>query len=412
MASFPEAEAGFSRVYVEASHTAQSNAQTGIQTVVRGLVSGLAAQGCFVHPLRWSFRKDSLTLLKPAWQRNLGLAANGNRFLPSASLLQPRFWPVWKNAGGMSYRTPIHRHPAHEGHFQGGWLILPELVEGVHARRITEYARSRGMRVAGLFHDAIAWLHPEIVLHWTRAQHEDYMQALADLDVVIAVSRQSERDFLAFAETLEEPAPPVRVAGLASEFLGGARETQARSGPDGVVRILCVSTLEPRKNHAAVVEAFLRASSRLGGTALEMHFVGAPYQNAPQIAEAMRAAERAHPRLRWHGEVGVDKLRELYRLCDFTVFGSRIEGFGLPVLESLWFGKPCLCSDEGVIAENAAGGGCLTVDVQNVDALADGMVRLASDDGFRHRLAEGAVQRRIKTWPEYGAEILEILKGI
>jgi glycosyltransferase involved in cell wall biosynthesis len=401
-----------SQIYVEASHTSQTNARTGIQTVVRGLVSGLAAAGCSVHPLRWSFRKNGLTLLKPAWQGNLGLAPKGNRFLPLASVFRPRFWPVWRSALGLSYRVPIHRHPSHENHFANGWLILPELAEGCHVRRIVQYARDRGLRVAGIFHDAIAWLHPEIVRHWTCAQHEDYMEAFASLDVIIAVSRQSARDFAAFAESRGIAAPPVRVAGLASEIRGWARETRPEGCSDGVVRILCVSTLEPRKNHASLVQAFLRASARSGGVKMEMHFVGAPYECAPEIADAMRAAERAHPSLHWHGAVDAETLGQLYRRCDFTVFGSRIEGFGLPVLESLWFGKPCLCSDEGVIAENAAGGGCLTVDVRDVEALAGGMVRLAEDQEYRRELGGQARRRRIKTWPEYAAEILEILKGI
>jgi len=400
------------RVYLETSHTALSNAHTGIQTVVRGLISGLSSRGCAVHPLRWSFRRKSLTPLKPKWERNLGLPGEGKPWLPLSSLARPRFWWVWKKARGMNDKTPVHRHPAHEELFKDGWLIMPELMEGLHARLVTDYARERGMRVAGIFHDAIPWLHPEMVLHWTRKQHAEYMMAFAKLDAVIAVSHQSARQYTEFVESQGGPLPPVRVCGLAAQIAGQLRETQLKQASDGVVRILCVGTLEPRKNHGRLIEAFELASSRLDGKKLELHLVGAVYAGNPEIAESVRAITANNPAIFWHGSVGTGELRKFYQDCDFTVFGSWIEGFGLPVMESLWFGRPCLCSDQGVMAENAEGGGCLTVNTQDVTALADGMVKLAGNLDFRRELSEEALRRELKTWNDYAGEILGLLKGI
>ncbi len=401
-----------SLVYFEASDTARINAQTGIQTVVRGMIAGLSSQGCVVHPVRWSFKRGCLTPLKPEWERNLGLPGGGSRWLPLSSLLRPQFWSAWRNARGMNYKTPVHHHPVHAQLFQGGWLIMPELMEGRHARMIIDYAKLHGLRVAGIFHDAIAFHHPELVLHWTRKQHADYMMAIAGLDAVIAVSDQSARHFTEFAQSQNSPVPRVRVCRLPAQITGQERETELKEITGGIVKILCVSTLEPRKNHARVINAFESARSRLVGTKLELHLVGAPYEKAPEIAGAVRALTRKNPAIFWHEGAGGAELREFYRDCDFTIFGSWIEGFGLPVMESLWFGKPCLCSNQGVMAENAEGGGCLMVDVQDVNALADGMVKLASEPDFRRELGQQALQRKLKTWNDYGGEILGILKEI
>jgi len=399
-------------VYLETSHTALSNAHTGIQTVVRGLIAGLSSQGCAVHPLRWSFKRKSLTPLKPQWERNLGLPRGGKTWLPLSSILDTRFWWTWKTAWGMSYRTPVHRHPAYAELFKDGWLIMPELMEGFHVRLATDYARQRGMRVVGIFHDAIPWLHPEMVLHWTRNQHADYMMAFAELDAVIADSHQSARHFTEFVVSQDGSLPPVRVCRLAAQIAGEERATQLKQSRDGIVRILCVGTLEPRKNHARLIEAFELASSRLDERKMELHLVGAIYAGNPEIAESVRVIAANNPAIFWHGSVGTAELRKFYRDCDFTVFGSWIEGFGLPVMESLWFGKPCLCSDQGVIAENAEGGGCLPVNMQDVTALADGMVKLAGNLDFRRKLSEQALRRELKTWRDYAGEILGLLKGI
>jgi glycosyltransferase involved in cell wall biosynthesis len=86
-----------------------------------------------------------------------------------------------------------------------------------------------------------------------------------------------------------------------------------------------------------------------------------------------------------------------------------LEGFGLPVIESLWFGRPCLCANFGVMAENARGGGCLTVDVRDAKALAAALLELAGNPARRRQLALEATRRRLKTWDDYATEVLSQL---
>ncbi len=81
-------------------------------------------------------------------------------------------------------------------------------------------------------------------------------------------------------------------------------------------------------------------------------------------------------------------------------------------MESMWFGRPCLCSDEGVIAENAMDGGCLTVDIRDAKALADALVKLSTQPELRRELGEQVLRRKLKSWDEYAGEVLGILKGI
>lgn len=396
-------------IYIETSHTAVSNSRTGIQTVVRGLISGLALQGIVVHPVRWSFRKRCLTPLRSQWEKNLGRSGRDGPWLPISSLWQRKHWWAWKKSRGLNHRAAVHLHPRHREVFCDGDLLLPELMEGQHIRLVTDYARRQGMRVTGIFHDAIAWRHPEMVRHWTREQHADYMEALAGLDGLVAVSEEAARDFIAFAKSRHLRLPPVYVCPLAAEIEGQARENLPMRPSDGTVRILCVSTLEPRKNHAAILAAFATARRRCPQIKLELHLVGAEYVAAPEIACEIRAVTQRNSAVFWHESVGSEELREWYRACDFSVFGSWIEGFGLPVVESLWFGKPCLCSREGVMAENARDGGCLTVDTRDVAALADGMIQLASRPDLRERLGEQARKRELKSWQTYAGEISGIL---
>jgi len=399
-------------IYIEASNTAHTGARSGIPTVVRGLAAGLALQQCDVRPVRWSFQGRCLTPLKTKWEANLDRSAGKESHLPWASLSQPRHWPLWLRTLGQDYKAPIHLHPAYASMLEGRWLLLPELMQGEHVRLVRDYARKHGMRVAGIFHDAIPLLHPELVFHRTPEGHAGYMKAFAGLDAVIAVSEKSTQDFVQFAEQKKLRLPPVHACRLPAQIAGQERETALKKKTDDVVRILYVSTLEPRKNHLMVLAAFEEACATLVNINMELHLVGGAYPSAPEIAEKVRAATRSNPRIFWHEEVGPAALRDFYRDCDFTVFASWIEGFGLPVMESLWFGRPCLCSDEGVMAENARDGGCLMVNMKDQAAVAVGLAKLAGDPEFRRELGEQVLRRKLKTWDEYGGEILQILKGI
>lgn len=397
------------RIYVEASHTGRSGARTGIQTVVRGLVYGLAGHS-EVFPARWSFREEALTPLKPKWEANLDHHSGKSSLLPPSSLANPRHWPLWAQTLGQDYKAPLNRHPAHAEKLRGAWIIIPELMQAAHTRALAAYAAKHGMRVAGIFHDAIPWLHPELVFHRTSKEHEDYMEAFAALDVVIAVSEHSAEDFRRFTRERNIASAPVHACGLAAEIFGQPRETKLKEPAGDTVKMLCVSTLEPRKNHATLLAAFEEARALVGGKKLELHLVGGVYEKAPEIADSVRAAVAKNGGLFWHESVGHEGLRNFYRECDFTVFASWIEGFGLPVIESLWFGRPCLCSDQGVIAENAKGGGCLMVETRDAKALAAGMVKLATQPDVLKQLGGEVLRRKLKTWNEYGAEILAVLE--
>ncbi len=106
------------------------------------------------------------------------------------------------------------------------------------------------------------------------------------------------------------------------------------------------------------------------------------------------------------------ELDTLLAQADFTIFSSYEEGFGLPIIESLWNGLPCLCHDSGAIAETAEGGGCLTVDMLDVAAIADGIAKLAFDAETIERLKREISKRRIKTWEDYALELLGDLAAV
>ena len=110
-----------------------------------------------------------------------------------------------------------------------------------------------------------------------------------------------------------------------------------------------------------------------------------------------------------HGHVGDEELEILHTEASATVFASWEEGFGLPVLESLWHGLPCLCHEGSAMAELVPGGGVLAVDMLDEKAIEQALFRLADEDGLLEQLGREAVARPIRTWDEYADDLLGAL---
>lgn len=91
-------------------------------------------------------------------------------------------------------------------------------------------------------------------------------------------------------------------------------------------------------------------------------------------------------------------------------FPSKYEGFGLPVLESQAVGTPTLASTSAALPETG-GDGALYVDPDDIDAMAEGLWRLLSDEALRKSLIDnGRANVRRFSWEETARQTLDIYK--
>jgi glycosyltransferase involved in cell wall biosynthesis len=123
--------------------------------------------------------------------------------------------------------------------------------------------------------------------------------------------------------------------------------------------VLTVSTLEPRKNLARLVEGFRRAE--LNG--FELRVVG---------AEGWGGVRVGGDDVRWLGEVGDAELARLYRGAAAVAYVSLYEGFGLPVLEAMASGTSVV-APTGPPYSEFADGVAVSVDPLDPDSIANGL---------------------------------------
>ena len=279
------------------------------------------------------------------------------------------------------------------------WFLTSELFSQEERPGLTEFLATHAGRTAAIFHDAIPLKHPHITWPQSVARHPSYLKLLAHFGRVWAVSAASRDELLGFWRWQGlAKMPPVDVLALGSDFNRAAR-ARRMDGAKRAASLVSVGILEPRKNQMLLLDA--AETLWREGLDFELNVVGRvnPHFGAPIVAR-VRALEPRFRGLRYHAAADDAAVAGLYARARASVFPTIAEGCGLPLLESLWQGVPCVCSDLPVLRENATAGGCWAVATNDRAAWTDALRRVLTDDALVVRLEVEAATRALPVWAE------------
>jgi glycosyltransferase involved in cell wall biosynthesis len=238
------------------------------------------------------------------------------------------------------------------------WISLGADWEYLNLEALYRVKQELGLRVTLICYDAIPVLFPQLFVGvLSPGGFGSYLAELAwCADSVLCISECTRRDFESVMRSLGAPVPPTYVVTLGSEIRmveNAGAPTGLHQGGDERPFVLYVSTIERRKNH----EVLYRAWSRLRDQGVVPHrlvFVGMQGWGVNDLMNDLKLDPRTQGDIVCLNHVSDGELAWLYRHAAFTVFPSLYEGWGLPVVESLAWGKFCLASDAASLPE--AGG--------------------------------------------------------
>lgn len=117
--------------------------------------------------------------------------------------------------------------------------------------------------------------------------------------------------------------------------------------------VLNVGAIHPRKNHRLLYDVWSRLVAKMGSASPHLLIIGGVAWNGNDLARTIREDVRVNSYIHILEDVDDVDLEWLFRSCVFTVYPSLYEGWGLPVAESLAFGKICLASNTSSVPEIA-----------------------------------------------------------
>ncbi|RYF52975.1 MAG: glycosyltransferase family 1 protein [Comamonadaceae bacterium] len=173
-------------------------------------------------------------------------------------------------------------------------------------------------------------------------------------DEIICISQCTARDLSMFLLQVGAPQPPMSVLRL-----GDTLPVMDDDNPSFEVAeilktpfLLAVSTIEIRKNHETLYRAYLRLLEA-GFDVPKLVLVGMTGWRVDDFMYAIRTDPRIEGKIVVLNHASDADLAALYKNCLFTLYPSLYEGWGLPVAESLAYGKFCLASSAASIPEIA-----------------------------------------------------------
>jgi glycosyltransferase involved in cell wall biosynthesis len=308
-----------------------SHPLTGVGNYVRGMLAGLAeARG----------EEDEIVALAPTSGWGVGYlrsalegieATRAIRVLPLAHAVRT----AWSRLG----RPPVERFTGRLDAFHYSDWMYPAQRGGVRATTV---------------HDLVPLRFPAWVQGRTRRMHRaKYRHMQRHCDVVFCNSRYTAGDV---QDLLAIPAERLRVAHPAVGAPFGAEGERAELGRP---YLLSVATLEPRKN----LSTLLRAVELLDGE-LALALVGAEGWGGALPAGGERVIRL--------GYVATEGLARLYRGAAAFVYPSLFEGYGMPIVEAMACGTPCVVSSHPSMDE-ACGEAAVRVEPLEPESIADGI---------------------------------------
>ncbi|MCQ8279230.1 glycosyltransferase family 4 protein [Acetobacteraceae bacterium KSS8] len=286
-----------------------------------------------------------------------------------------------------------------------------------YAAMVAEARQTHGLRVSVLFHDVIPLIRPEWCQRNLVARFGHWLNTLLPLvDLPLAVSRSTARDLERYASRQAIPllhAPQAIPLGTGFSKPGqnaAAVPTASRRLPAPDSYVLIVSTLEVRKNHILLFRVWRRLLDEMPAEQVpSLVFAGRIGWLVEDLVGQLRNTDWLGGKIVFVEDPDDGELEQLYRGCRFTVFPSFYEGWGLPVTESLGFGRPCLASNSSALPE-AGGALARYFDPEDGNAAFREIRRAIEDEaGTRDWAAEVERAFRPVGWDETVRELLEAL---
>jgi glycosyltransferase involved in cell wall biosynthesis len=253
-----------------------------------------------------------------------------------------------------------------------GDVVLVLDISGSNLVRASEAgffsaAKSSGSQLTSLVYDTLPLSHPEFFPEGTQESFRRWFEVFGEFDQLLFTSEASLSECLSKSRSQSILSnKSIRVVPLGFDFTpktSKARQLERKNQKDQPMRFLVVGTIEPRKGHGEVLDAFNQLWEE--GSEAELVIVGKegwghlPDQerrDIPGVIERIQKHKQLGLKLFWLNNLDDRGLLEEYHKCDAVIAASYAEGFGLPIIEASRIGLQVLARDIPVFREVAPKG--------------------------------------------------------
>ena len=285
-------------------------------------------------------------------------------------------------------------------------------------RRVEQLAQEhaqRGGHLVQMIYDLIPVVTPQFMTAGLTRDFAGWLERVSRYSKhFLCISSHTQADLL---RHLGERGTGVQtqVVPLAHEMHGFDRDSRILI-PEGKTTdaaampyVLCVGTIEIRKNGTALLDAWAALHNTLGERLPRLVFAG----RMGWLIEAFQARLAANPVLarlvRLVESPSDEELAYLYQNCLFTAYPSLYEGWGLPVGEAAWFGKYCISSNTSSLPE-VCGDLIDYVDPTDPAAFESALLKAMTQPDYVAQREKGLREATLRTWADVAEDLYQSVR--
>lgn len=242
--------------------------------------------------------------------------------------------------------------------FNYGDVILSVGLSWDHGEKFESFyhmKKFKNLKIVSMCYDLIPIKYPNLTVSWDNSAkfEHNYVNMTWASDLVLSISNHSKLDYQGWIHDHFMPEPKIEVIELGSTI---TKYDIAQVSKDVKLLaqskyILFVSTIERRKNHETIVKAIQYLIDQKSEYIPKVVFVGMKGWGVDDFFNDFELNTRVHPYISLHHGVNDDDLSYLYEKCEFFIYPSFYEGWGLPIAEGLQYGKFGLSSNTSSMPE-------------------------------------------------------------
>jgi glycosyltransferase involved in cell wall biosynthesis len=363
-------------------------------------------------------RERGVTLSMDIYANNL--VANLKALRPNWEIIEiaPEVWSkqkdLWKAGTGFrkNYER-LWRHPRAVKSLEGD---IFHIIDHSNAH-VAYWLKQKGCKIVVTCHDLVQFVYPEILKDQARfpafsmASWKYSVQGMKKANRVIAVSTNTAKDVTSMLSVGAEKVIVVP-NGVEDKFYQLPADEVLKikksyeSSPDTFC-LLNVGTNHQRKNIDNILKSLVVLRDR--GVPVKLWKVGSEF--SPDQQKLIRS-HNLEPMITFISTPDKSTLVRLYNAADALLAPSLYEGFGLTILEAMACGTPVISANVSSLPE-VAGDAAILVDPLNIQAIADAVCALQSDEKLRQRYIEqGLVRTKHFSWRSSTEQVVQVYESL
>ncbi len=320
-------------IYLDLSSTIQNHFVSGIQRVVREVVSYMLSHGADITLIAEDGETASFYEITRgdylAWESDWTYSIARDRVIPVDAL----------GPGDMffdldsSWQVPMTRD------------------------KLYRELKKRSVLIGSMIYDIIPVTHPHYVHEGTMYRFDPFLTGvLVYSDFIVCNTRATRERLEELIRRAGCPQRPIWVMPLGATFrqvvndISESEVSQELAEATRKPYLLMVGTLEPRKNHTLLLDAFDRGLHRDN---INIIIAGRQGWHYDEVLRRIKEHPQYGKRIFYFNHVVDAEITWLYQHAFAMVFATFVEGFGLPLVEAMHYRCPVFCSDIPELHETA-----------------------------------------------------------